>query len=110
MPFYLLTVNDSEVLDDGFRLVPGIPRDRLAEMPDVSQNLMPGSMLELRFPDGTTVVTNLVTFGVTVCLDENGEYYFPDHPSRLDLNLTIALPEGIDAVPAGTEVWFVLSE
>jgi hypothetical protein len=110
MSSYLLTVRDFEVLDDGVRLVPGVPQSHLAEMPEVSRNLMQGSELELRFPDGTTVVTSLVTFGVTVCRDENGEYYFPDHPSRLDLNLTVALPEGVDAIPAGTEVWFVLPE
>ena len=104
---YLLTVQDSERVDGGLRLSPGISMHQLSEMPEVQKNMMQGSILELKLPGGKRVRTNLVTYGVSVFKGEDGKMYATDHPSRLDINLTVSSDGALSDVPAGTEVWFV---
>jgi len=66
-----------------------------------------GAPLELRRPDGTSLQTSLVTYGVSVWGGEDGALYMYDDPSDPEIKLTIPKETSAEQVPAGTEVWLL---
>jgi hypothetical protein len=106
MGTYLLTVQVAEGDSQGLRLSPGIRLSQTKDRPAISQ-MMQGAELELRRPDGSTLRTVLVTYGVSVWRGADGALYMPDDPADPEIKLTIADDVPAEQVPAGTEVWLL---
>lgn len=64
-----------------------------------------GSAIELLRPDGNTVQTTLVTYGVPVWKDSDGGFLMVGDPKDPEFELTVGPDLGVEDVPAGTEVW-----
>lgn len=106
MATYLLTVQAATGDNEGLRLSPGIRLSSTKDRPAISQ-MMQGAKLELRRPDGTSLQTVLITYGVSVWRGEDGAFYMHDDLADPEINLTIAGDSCAEQVPAGTEVWLL---
>jgi hypothetical protein len=106
MATYVLTVEVAEGDSQGLRLCPGIRLSQTKDRPAIGQMLQ-GAELELRRPDGTSLRTVLVIYGVSVWRGEDGEFYMYDDPADPVINLTIPGDVPADQVPPGTEVWLL---
>jgi len=74
--------------------------------------LQQGAQLELRYPDGTTRRTTLLTYGASVFKGEDGKFYVPGGSDGPVWTIVFTLPPELTPVdvPPGTEVWVVSPE
>jgi len=101
MQVHILTVTLSESVSLGRRLNPGF-RLRDPNQPPEVRSLKQGRVLELRHPSGGVGRTRLVTFGVSVERDQDGNLLYQGDPRNPEIKLIVP---GDCEVPAGTEVW-----
>jgi len=69
--------------------------------------MMQRAELELRCPDGTSLRTVFVTYGVSAWRGEDGALDIYDDPADPEIKLTIPADFPAEQVPAGTEVWLL---
>lgn len=103
---YLLTIVSVELDSQGLRVTPGIRLSETRDRPAIAQ-MMQGSELELRLPDGTTRRTVLLTYGVSVWRGEDGAIYTNEDLADPEIKLTLPADIAVDELPVGTEVWLV---
>src|SRR5215212_3864831 len=106
MPTFVLTVRSARPNSQGLRLSPGFRLSQATDRGAVG-SMLPGATLELRRPDGTTVATSLVTFGISVRRGEDGALYLHDDPADPEIELTLPADLAVEEVPTGTEVWLM---
>ena len=89
MATYMLTVQATESGSLGLRLSPGIRPSEWKDRSAISQ-MMQGAELELRRPDGTSLRTVLIQYGVSVWRGEDGALYMYDDPADPEIKLTVS--------------------
>lgn len=104
MHTYLVTVTSAEKWSEGLRVTPGLFRADSEQRPAIKQ-MMQGSSIELRRPDGSRLMTRLVTYGISTWRQEDGSLSYHGDPADPEVKLTIAA--GLHDVPAGTQLWLV---
>jgi hypothetical protein len=106
MAVRLLTVTSCEEIEDGLRVSPGVPMEEMSEHEEL-RLLMSNGPVELRFPDGTTRMTRLMRFGVSVFKGEDGSFYVPGDESGPKFTYVFTLAPELRSgdVPPGTEIW-----
>ena len=109
MPTFLITICETSPDNVGIRLSPGIRPAEVEDRPAIKK-MRQGSILELRFPDGTTRTTRLVTYGVSVWKTEDGSLTLHDNPRNPEIFLTLPPDVSSEVIPSGTEVWLMENE
>lgn len=97
MPIHVFSVESVLLTEEGLRLMPGIPVSD--DRPEVGQ-IIQGCNILLKKPDGTQLMTRLLSYGVGVTRLDNGDFAMSADPL---IELIVDLPQ--DAVPVGSEVW-----
>ncbi|HJS17923.1 MAG TPA: hypothetical protein VJ785_04200 [Anaerolineales bacterium] len=104
MPFLLFVVKKAYKGVKGLNIAPGIQlKDNRPEVQSITQ----GMELELRYQNDQSRRTNLITYGIPVEKDANGNFIIYGKPE--DQYIIFTLPETLtpDDVPTGTEIWTV---
>lgn len=106
MPTLLITVQHTLTDNAGLRLFPGIRPSEMEDRPAIGK-MMQGSLLELRLPGGTTRMTSLLTYGISVWKGEDDAFHLHDDPKNSEICLTLPSELSPKDVPPGTEVWLM---
>lgn len=103
MRFLLLTIEGMTDDGDSWTVAPTVPFGRL---PADAMMPMHGDAVELRLPDGRTLAAQVMSLGVSVSSDDEGNYY-SDSADLTELGMTLSLmgDSAIGQAPPGTEVW-----
>jgi hypothetical protein len=105
MRFYLLTAEEARKSGDTWRIMPDVPLRTLMERGPAVMMPMTGEELELRLLDGQILTAHIVTFGMGVWQDSEGNWRTDRDPSDPALTLTITCDSTVAEIPPGTEVW-----
>ncbi|WP_395140605.1 hypothetical protein [Armatimonas sp.] len=100
---FVLTIAECQRDELGLYLLPGLAMEELDFRPELKR-LKPGELLELRFPSGTTLTSELLAFGIPARRLQDGTALVSLTDS---VHLTISYPFAPGALPAGTELWWL---
>ena len=103
---FVLTIAGCQRDELGLYLLPGLAMEELDFRPELKR-LKPGELLELRFPNGTTLTSELLAFGIPARRLQDGTALVSLTDS---VHLTISYPFAPDTLPAGTELWWLSKE
>jgi hypothetical protein len=109
MPTYLLTISGAERDAVGVRVRPGFLMEEMEERPGIKK-IIQGCRLELRKPDGSKGLTHLVTYGVPVEKNGEGDLIYRGDIKNPEVRITLPADVPNEDVVAGTEVWLVGDE
>ena len=105
MRFHLVTVEETEQFGDQWTIAPLV---RLQDMSEHAPGLMmpmAGEEVELRLPDGGTKTAHIVSFGVSLWKDSEGNFYTNSDLTDPSLTLTIKCDPDVKGIPPGTQIW-----
>ena len=100
---FVLTIAASQRDELGAFLLPGLAMEELDYRPELKR-LKPGELLELHFPNGTTMSAQLLAFGIPAQRLSDGTALVSLTDS---VHLTISYPFDPEGLPAGTELWWL---
>jgi hypothetical protein len=100
---FVLTVASCYRDELGVYLQPGLAMEELAFRPELKR-LKPGAVLELHYPNGSTLTAELLAFGIPAQRLADGSALVSLTDS---IHLTISYPFDPKGLPAGTEVWWL---
>jgi hypothetical protein len=108
MRFHLVTATRAQQLGAAWKIAPSVALQSLVERGRGMIGMMmpmPGERLDLHLPDGREITASIVSFGLEVWKDAEGDLYTAADPSSPSLTLVITGDPRLEDVPAGTEVW-----
>lgn len=100
---FVLTIAEGQRDELGAFLVPGLAMEELDYRPELKR-LKPGELMELHFPNGTTMSAELLAFGIPAQRLADGTALVSLTDS---VHLTISYPFDPEGLPAGTELWWL---
>ena len=105
MRFHLVTVEGAQQFEDMWTIEPLVRLESLSENGPALMMPMADDEIELSLPDGQVVAGHIVSFGMSVWQDSEGNFYTNVDPADPSLTLTIRCDSSLAAVPPGTEIW-----
>lgn len=105
MRIHLVTIERAEQFDDEWTIMPLVRLEHLSEHGQALMMPMAGDEVELRLSDGQVVTGHIVSFGMSVWRDSEGNFYINMDPSDPYLSLAITCDTKLAEIPSGTEIW-----
>ena len=105
MRIHLVTVEGTQRYEDEWTIAPLVRLQTLSEHGPALMMPMAGDAVELRLPDGQVTRGHIVSFGMSVWQDSEGNFFTNMDPSDPSLTLTIRCDAGLAEIPPGTGVW-----